>query len=100
MCQIWYPLYQSPDIGENSDGDISDFSQSLIKESCRNSITIDDIDMKLGPVTKLYKSNKTTSELIDDDIMLENCDVIVVFWICGQFGAIWKLCSKLIACKT
>ena len=56
--------------------------------------------MKLGPVTKLYKSNKTTSELIDDDIMLENCDVIVVFWICGQFGAIWKLCSKLIACKT
>ena len=49
---------QSPDIGKNSDGGISDFwisGQSLIKENCQNARTSDDIDMKLGPVTKLNK---------------------------------------------
>ena len=35
--------------------------------------------MKLGPVTKLDKKNKTTSKKIDNDIMSENCDVIVFF---------------------
>ena len=56
---------QSPDIGQNSDGGISDFrisGQSLIKENCHNSRTSDDIDMKLGPVTKLDKRNKTVSK--------------------------------------
>ena len=46
---------QSPDIGQYSDGGISDFrifGQCLIKESCHNSRASDDIDMKLGPVTK------------------------------------------------
>ena len=54
---------QSLEIGQNSDGGISDFwisGQSLIKENCHNSRTSDDIDMKLGPVTKLDKRNKTT----------------------------------------
>ena len=49
---------QSPDIGQNSYGGISDSQisgQSLIKENCHNSRTSDDIDMKLGPVTKLDK---------------------------------------------
>ena len=48
-------LPQSPDIEQNSDEGISDFrifGQSLIKENCHNSRTSDDIDMKLGPVTK------------------------------------------------
>ena len=52
-------LPQSPDIGQNLDGGITDLrisGQSLIKE---NSRTSDDIDMKLGPVTKLEKRNKT-----------------------------------------
>ena len=51
---------------------ISDFrisGQSLIKESCHNSRTRDDIDMKLGPVTKLDKRNKTTSKKVDVDVM-------------------------------
>ena len=51
---------QSPDIGQNSDGCISDFQisgQSLIKENCHNSRTSDDIDKKLGPVTKIDKEN-------------------------------------------
>ena len=35
--------------------------------------------MKLGPVTKIDKKNKTTSKKIDDDIMSENCNVIAIF---------------------
>ena len=34
--------------------------------------------MKLGPVTKIDKKNKTTSRKYDDDAMWENCDVTVV----------------------
>ena len=77
-------LPKSPDIGQNIDGGISDFrisGQSLIKKNCHNSRTSDGIDMKLGPVTKLDKRNKTTSKKID-------IDVIVIFRIFGQFGAV------------
>ena len=55
--------------------------------------------MKLGPVTTLDKGNKGTSKN-DYDLMPENCDIIVIFPIYGQFGAIWKLDSGRIACKT
>ena len=63
-------------------GDISDFrisGQSLIKENCNNSRTSGNIDMKFGPVTNLDKKNKTTSKKFDDDVMSENCEVIVIF---------------------
>ena len=33
--------------------------------------------MKFGPVTKLDKRNKITSKNFDNDVMSENCDVIV-----------------------
>ena len=69
-------LPQSPDIGQNSDGSIfqfSDFGQSLIKENCHNSRTSDDIDMKLGPVTKLHKRIKTTSK----NLTMTSCRKIV-----------------------
>ena len=56
--------------------------------------------MKLGPVTKLDKRNKTTLQKFDDDVMLENCDVIVNFPFYGQFGAIRKPDSGHIVCKT
>ena len=56
--------------------------------------------MKLGPVTKLDKRNKATLKKIDDDVMSENCDVIAIFPIYGQFGAIWKPDSVRIVCKT
>ena len=36
--------------------------------------------MKLGAVTKLDKRNKTTSKKCDDDVMSENCNVIVIFF--------------------
>ena len=73
---------QSPDIGQNSDGVISIFwisGQSPIKENFHNSRTSGDIDMKLGPVTKLDKRNKTTSKKFDDDVMSENCASLSFF---------------------
>ena len=38
------------------------YGQSLIKVNCHNSRTSYDIDMKLGPVTKLDKRNKKMSK--------------------------------------
>ena len=46
--------------------------------------------MKLRPVTKLEKRNKTTSKNFDDDAMSEDCDIIATFPIYDQFGAIRK----------
>ena len=46
--------------------------------------------MKLGPVTKLDKTNKTDSKKFKDDVMSANCDAIVIFPVHGQFGAIRK----------
>ena len=96
-------LCYSPDIRQNSDERISDFrisGQSFIKENCHNSRTTDDINMKLRPVTKHHKRNKTTLKKIYDDVIAENCDVIVIFTIYGQFGAIRKPDSRRIVCKT
>ena len=56
--------------------------------------------MKLGPVTKYDKRIKTTSQKCDDDFMSGNCNVTAVFPIFGQFGAIQKLDSGCIVCKT
>ena len=84
---------QSPDIGQNSDRDISDFQisgQSLIKKNY-NSRTSDDIEVKLGPVTKIDKRNKTASK----NLAMMSCwhcyfDIIVIFPIYGPFEAIEK----------
>ena len=46
--------------------------------------------MKLGPATKQDKRNKMPYEKFDDDVMLVNCDVIIIFPIYGQFEAIQK----------
>ena len=56
--------------------------------------------MKPGPVTKLDKRNKTASKIFDGDIMPENCDVNSIFLIYDLFGAIRKLDSGRIVCKT
>ena len=71
-----------------------------MKENCHNSRTSDDIDMKLGPVTKLDKRNKKISKRFDDDIMSTNCDVNVIFPIYDQFGAIPKPDFGRIVCNT
>ena len=41
--------------------------------------------MKLVPVIKIDKRNKTTSKKFDDDVISANCDVIVMYPISGQF---------------
>ena len=56
--------------------------------------------MKLGPITKIDKRNKTTSKKFDDDVISTICDVIVIFPIYGQFGATQKPDSRRIVCKT
>ena len=51
---------QFPDFGQNSDGVISDFpfsGQFLINKKCHYSRTSNDVDIKLGSVTKLDKRN-------------------------------------------
>ena len=72
---------QSADIGQNSDGGISDFRifghYKGIKENYLNSRTSDDIDIKLGPV--LDKRNKTTSKKFDDDVMSKNLTSLSFF---------------------
>ena len=56
--------------------------------------------MKLGPVTKYDKKNKTTAKKIDDDVMSEDCDVIVIFRIFCHFGAVHKPDSGHRVCKS
>ena len=56
--------------------------------------------MKLGPVTKIDKWNKSTSKNFDDDITSGNCNVIAIFPIYGQSGAIRKPDSGCILCKS
>ena len=56
--------------------------------------------MKPWQKTKLDKRNKTTSKKFGDDVMSENYDVIGIFLIYGQFGAIWKPEFGRIVCKT
>ena len=56
--------------------------------------------MKPGPVTKLDKRNIATSKKIDDDVMPASCDINVIFPFYGQFGAIRKIDSRFIVCKT
>ena len=56
--------------------------------------------MKLGPVTKLDKRNKTRSKKFDDGAISNNCDVIAIILIYGQFGAIQKPDSGRLVCKT
>ena len=56
--------------------------------------------MKLELITKLDKINKKRQKKFDDDVILKNCDVIVIFPISGQFGTIWKPDSGRMVCKT
>ena len=42
--------------------------------------------MKLGPVTKLDKRNKTTSKKIDDDVMLANVPNLWLIWSNPEAG--------------
>ena len=56
--------------------------------------------MKLRAVTKFDKKNTATLKEFDNDVMTTNCDVIVIFSIYGQFGAIQRLDSERMVCNT
>ena len=55
--------------------------------------------MKLRTVTKRDKRNKMTLKGFDDDVMSGNCDIIIIFPIYVQFGAIRELDSRCIVWK-
>ena len=86
-------MSQSPDIGQNSDGDVSDFQiscQPFIEENCHNSRTSNDIDVKLGPVTKLEKKNTAISKKYDDGVISEFVTLLSFFGFMAnlqQFGS-------------
>ena len=77
-------MLQSRDIGQNSDGGISDIRisrESLIKENCHNSRTSDDIDLNLGPVTELNKRNSVKK------FAMTSCQKIVASLSLSEFLA-------------
>ena len=57
--------------------------------TCHNR-TCHDIDMKLGPAIKVDKRSNGDVKKFNDYVISENCDVILLFPIYGQFAAIWK----------
>ena len=71
---------------QNSHGGISDFrvsNQIPYKQNCHDSRTSNDIDMKLGSMTKLDKRNMMMSKNSDNNVVSTNCDFIVIFPIYG-----------------
>ena len=47
-----------------------------------------------------WQGKQNNIKKTDDEVMSANCDVIAMFPIYDQFGAIWKSDSGYIACKT
>ena len=67
-------VFQSPDIEQNSDVGISDYrisGQSFTEQNCLNSRISNDIDVKLGSVSKLEKRNTATPKKFDDEIITD-----------------------------
>ena len=62
--------------------------QSFIKENCHNSRTRNDIDMKLGPVTKLDKRNTRTLK----KLTIAPCRQL---WRYCHFSNLWLIWSNL-----
>ena len=70
-------MLQFPNIGQNSDWGIFSFwisGQSLINKSCHNSRAGNEIEMKLGLVTKLEKRNTAISKRFENDVMPASCE--------------------------
>ena len=74
-----------------------DFCQSLIKGNCPNSRASDDIDMKLGTVSKLtWQEKQNNVKKIWKWRHVRNYDIIAIFLIYDQFGLIRKPDSRRI----
>ena len=50
-------------------------------------------------LTLTRETNKRQKKF-DVDVVSENCDIIVIFWIFGQFGAVWRPDSGFRVCKS
>ena len=88
---------ESPDVGQNSNWGISYFRISgklRINQNSPNSRISNGIDVKRGPVIKLDKRNTATTKKLTDDTISKNIAVI------AQLGAIRKMDSKRVVCKT
>ena len=84
-------------------GGISDFQisgQPFKEKNWHNSRTSNDIDVKREPVIKLDTKKHGIIKKVGRRRYIGICDVIVIFRIHGQFGAIWKSDSGGIVCKT
>ena len=85
-------MCQSLDNGQNSAGGIFNLrisGQSFTEQSCHNSRTNNDIDVKLGLVTKLSKRNTATSKKFDHEVISAICDSLSFFEFMAnleQFG--------------
>ena len=101
-CQIWYPQHflVSRYWAKFRWGyfQFLDFRSIPYKRNCHNFRTSDVADMKLGPVTKLDKRNKSTSK----NLTMTSCQKIVTslaFFIYVQPGTVWKPDSGNRVCK-
>ena len=56
--------------------------------------------MKLEPVTKPGETNAATTKILNDGLILTDCNVIIIFLVYGQFGANQKPHSRPLFCKT
>ena len=97
---------QSPDIGQNTNGGISNFlisGQCLINKNFSNSRNSSDIDIKVGPVTKLDKRNEATSKFKKKKKKLKMilCQQIVTSLSFFQFIAnLDQSRNRILVCKT
>ena len=63
-----------------------DFRSTFCKENYHNSTTNNDVDMKLGPVPKLDKTNKIISKSFDDDVIQQNVSSLWFFRFIANLG--------------
>ena len=84
MVSLTHPSLQTLEKTQTEVFPISGFLvKSLTNNNCHNSRPSADINMILELVTKLDKRNTTTSKKFDDDVVLGNYDVIMIFSIDG-----------------
>ena len=53
----------------------------IMNKNCHSPRISSDIDIELGPLTKLTKKNTKTSKSIDDDVMSANYNITTIFLI-------------------
>ena len=94
-------LPHSTGFGRHSYRGLSNFqisSLSSVNKNWHDTRISNDVNMKLGPMTKLGKRNTAMSKKIDDDDMSASYDVIDIVFFYGQFWAIWMPVSGRTVC--